>query len=197
MNNVKGNDYVYMFFTWVDNDEYVWDAPTDELRAEDDFYHEQIQAAIEAGDHSAYHELCDHYDCNAIERERVWDYKLHPNKLRFWRFTLVNNCGSDQNRFDEEWPMSPELAFISSGSSLFAATTIQALRKKAKKATHGKMSPTGKFQPGQGHWRVFSTPKPGHTYIATSDSCAGGQGKKDDFAAVFIMDRVTQAEVAC
>lgn len=195
MNNVKGNDYKYMFFTWLDNKEYIWEASTPELIKEDEFNHLQLQKAAESKDPTLFNEICDFYEANALERERIQRFGLHPNQLRFWRFTVVNNCGSDQDRFDEEWPMSPELAFISGGSALFAATTVQRLRRDAKKGESGMMA-GGQFSRGPGAWNRFQKPLSGHTYIVSSDSCAGGKGKRDDYASITVLDRVTSEEVA-
>ena len=194
-NEVVGNDWKFLFFTWLHNEEYTWPAPTEEAQREDDAYHDHLLIALDSGDDAAFHSICDHYDYTAIERDRVAQYRLHPAQVRYWRYTLVSQCSGDQGRFDEEWPMSPELAFIASGSSVFSTTIVSQMRKKAKKGQQGSMG-SGGFCGGHGAWLVFERPKPEHTYIISSDSAAGGHGKQDDFSCVQVFDRLTREQVA-
>jgi hypothetical protein len=84
-NEVVGNDWKFLFFTWLHNDEYTWPAPTEEAQQEDDAYHDHLLMALDSGDDSAFHTICDHYDYTAIERDRVAQFKLHPAQVRYWR----------------------------------------------------------------------------------------------------------------
>ena len=47
------------------------------------------------------------------------EYKLEPEQLAWRRWCIANNCNGDIDRFHQEYPISPEEAFIASGACWF------------------------------------------------------------------------------
>lgn len=59
------------------------------------------------------------------ERELAERYGLDPEQLAWRRWAITTNCGGDLDKFHQEYPISPEEAFITSGSCYFSAEIIQ------------------------------------------------------------------------
>jgi len=75
--------------------------------------------------------------------------------------------------FDQEFPMTPELAFIASGNQYFDREALQDLLKKTKeKKTHNG-------------WRTYREPEPGEFFVVAADTAAGG----GDFCAVHFLSK--------
>lgn len=46
-------------------------------------------------------------------------FKLTDDQLQWRRWCIANNCGGDETKFRQEYPITPEEAFITSGASVF------------------------------------------------------------------------------
>ena len=53
------------------------------------------------------------------ERELMDRFGLEPEQMAWRRWCIANNCGGDLNRFHQEYPLTPEEAFIASGDCWF------------------------------------------------------------------------------
>ena len=51
-------------------------------------------------------------------------YSLSDDQLQWRRWCIANNCGGDELKFRQEYPISPEEAFITSGTSVFDTELI-------------------------------------------------------------------------
>ena len=69
------------------------------------------------------------------ERELQTRYGLDEEQLAWRRWCIANNCGGDLDRFHQEYPATPEEAFIASGECWFdTAMLIQRLAELEEKA---------------------------------------------------------------
>lgn len=73
---------------------------------------------------------------NAEERELMERYGLEPEQLAWRRWCIANNCNGDVDRFHQEYPMTPEEAFIASGACWFS-TVILTARLRELEETQG------------------------------------------------------------
>ena len=53
------------------------------------------------------------------ERALMERHGLDPEQMAWRRWCIANNCGGDLNRFHQEYPLTPEEAFIASGDCWF------------------------------------------------------------------------------
>lgn len=60
----------------------------------------------------------------AEERELSAAYQLLPEQVMWRRWCIKNNCGGDLNLFKQEYPASPEEAFIATGTCIFDKNLI-------------------------------------------------------------------------
>ncbi len=63
---------------------------------------------------------------SAEEREMMARYGLEPEQMAWRRWCIANNCGGDVNKFNQEYPLTPEMAFIASGACWFNTAVIMA-----------------------------------------------------------------------
>lgn len=59
------------------------------------------------------------FDLTPYEKEIKDRYKLSLEQLTWRRWAIKNNCGGDENLFRQEYPITPEEAFLSTGEHVF------------------------------------------------------------------------------
>ena len=64
------------------------------------------------------------FELTPYETEIKEKYDLTLEQLQWRRWCIANNCGNDETLFRQEYPISPEEAFITSGSSVFDTEKI-------------------------------------------------------------------------
>ncbi|NCC19217.1 MAG: hypothetical protein EOM29_09790 [Bacteroidia bacterium] len=87
------SDFVAVFFAWFDLDEY-------RMPTENDF---ELMGAGRYG--------------NEVELKNIFD--LDDEQLRWRRWCIDNNCSGDLSLFKQEYPATPEEAFIATGDPVF------------------------------------------------------------------------------
>ena len=65
------------------------------------------------------------YEPNAEELNYIRTHRLPPERANWYIRTLRTKCAGNQNTFDQEYPITPALAFITSGKKFFTKTYIQ------------------------------------------------------------------------
>ena len=63
---------------------------------------------------------------SAEEREMMTRYGLEPEQMAWRRWCIANNCGGDLDKFRQEYPLTPEEAFVASGACWFNMKIITA-----------------------------------------------------------------------
>jgi len=199
---ITGNLFEPVFYSWTGRAQYS--VPTGDVEKDS---HElwldgQMRQANAAGDITGFHSIANELGYSELQRKRALEYELSPPQVRFWQQTLVNQCADDQDRFDQEWPVSWEVSFVSSGRGVFSAALIQRRLDEIKnfkmKAEGSLIEDQGKVKATKdgGAWQIYEWPQDSHTYIVSADPAGGGRSKDDDFACIQVFDRCTEHQVA-
>ena len=68
------------------------------------------------------------------EEEKLAEtFGLDDEQLAWRRWAIVNNCGGDLNKFHQEYPATPDEAFIATGACVFDKETLILRRHQAEK----------------------------------------------------------------
>jgi len=209
LNSVSGDTYFApKFYSWADRrQEFNVEAPTKKQQQIEKRLHAQFVEAIDDGDRVAAREISTQLNYTPLEYDRACEFRLTPSKVRFWRNTLANKCNGDQDRFDEEFPLTPEQAFIMSGRPVFLTGKINERKKAIADLKPVKRYctldliddvPTFVSDGGGigGGWTVIEKPKRTHQYIISGDAASGGKSKEEDYSAIVVLDRATCRIVA-
>ena len=74
----------------------------------------------------------DGFTLTPYEKDIMERYDLSLDQLQWRRWCIANNCGNDEMKFRQEYPITPEEAFITSGTSIFANDIILEHMKNLK-----------------------------------------------------------------
>lgn len=66
----------------------------------------------------------DGFTLTSYEKDIKERYNLTLDQLQWRRWCIANNCGNDELKFRQEYPITPEEAFITSGTSIFNTEII-------------------------------------------------------------------------
>lgn len=133
-------------------------------------------------------------------------------QLAWRRWAIQNLCGGDPSTFDQEYPDSPEVAFLTSGRPYFAHELLEGFVPVAPSrvgSVEGDPIRGGSelsFEANDhGPLRIWSVPKPGREYVIFGDVAgkvtadthdARPTGSKADYCAASVVDRETGEQVA-
>lgn len=128
-------------------------------------------------------------------------------KLAWRRWTIENQCQGSKKIFQQEFPASPEEAFLGTGRAAFDPYQCHQLLLAAPKpiATYEIVPYRGDFiskVDGTGRLWVWQEPMPGRSYILGADTAEGlevssaGGDIKYDFSCFDICDQMTGQQVA-
>jgi hypothetical protein len=122
-----------------------------------------------------------------------------PERLTWRRWCIKNNCGGKLVNFQQEYPSTPEEAFIASGECAFhKEELIRQLRQNRKPIAHVNIVKTDyKYQlrtAPDGDFFLWETPKPRtqEEYIVSGDACSGSG---TDYAALQVRAKRTNSIV--
>lgn len=151
-----------------------------------------------------YSKPYDSFQLTEEEKELRQRYNLTLNQLTWRRWCIKNNCGGDINLFKQEYPASPEEAFIATGACVFDTETII---KRIEELNKNPECYPGEFEyqyDGNtvtcAHWvdkdkgciRIFKQPEPKKPYVIGGDTA----GEGSDFFTAHVIDNTTGEEVA-
>jgi hypothetical protein len=130
---------------------------------------------------------------------------LDDEQLTWRRWCIKNNCAGDVNFFRQEYPATPEEAFLTSGRPVFEADLIaQRLRDVPEPVAVGSFryesSTENPAYIGKIEWveredggiRIYQEPRPGYPYVIGGDTA----GEGSDWFTAQVMDNVTGRTVA-
>lgn len=131
------------------------------------------------------------------EADLVERYSLDEAQLFWRRLTIENECGGDLETFHQEYPATPEEAFLSTGRPYF---NQQALRRHVRAALDTEVWRRGKlyeekrdgvpwvlFAPDRrGELQIWEAPQEHEDYLISCDASEGSEG---DFQAVYVFPR--------
>lgn len=131
---------------------------------------------------------------------------LSSQQIAWRRWCLTNNCNGSEDILAQEYPSTPEEAFLSSGSPVFDAIKVMAAIKACTPPIirYDCQYATGNFVSDQnGQLQVWKEPKPGTSYIISADVAEGIEVASDtdersryDFSVADVIDQLTGEQVA-
>lgn len=142
------------------------------------------------------------------EHELQDTYSLSLEQLEWRRWCIKNNCGGDVRLFKQEYPISPEEAFLTTGDCVFDQEKIMDRLKHIPEPLYTghfeyKYDDTkeGKdklsdiiFTPKKNDYiKIFKEPVANHSYTLCGDTAGDTQG---DYFAAHIIDNITCEQVA-
>tara|TARA_R100000664_G_C2760178_1_gene151112 strand:+ start:14904 stop:16751 length:1848 start_codon:yes stop_codon:yes gene_type:complete len=204
----RGNVFVPLFFTWTGRDEFSVPAQLVSDGTIEILNDKKMKDAWRAGDSTAAYECSKALNYTSEEMEVAIKHNLSPSQMRWRRRTLANKCDLDIDRFHEEYPITPDEAFVASGRPFFLTRKVvkrlESLEDYRPMVSESMLvkddaSMMPRFSTGApvgGGWEVYKKPAGGHRYIASSDSADGGTSKEDDFSCIQVLDRKTGELVA-
>lgn len=139
------------------------------------------------------------------ERKLQAEYDLDEEQLAWRRWCIKTNCGGDPMLFRQEYPNTPDEAFLLSGEAFFDNEAIMARRRRAPEPIRtgtfdyseplieGGVPRNWQFKDiAKGCIRIYEEPVPGRPYVLAGDTAGDGS---DNFTA-YVLDNVDGHQVA-
>lgn len=139
--------------------------------------------------------------------QRAVTYDLTPAQVR-WAEDKVDDMGGDLARFDQEFPLSPRHAFMSSGRPVFSDEVLSAIELQqfylssgplvdstGEMLTRGTRVPFEDLITPGGEWQFYEQPSPDFAdkYVIGMD-VGGGVG--GDYTTIQVLNRRTMKQAA-
>lgn len=142
------------------------------------------------------------YFVNTMTKEEKAVQSEHTLTLEqmYWRRkTLIDKCNNRIEKFKQEYPLTADEAFISSGKRIFPVETVKPQVKnimipKARGEVEFADNRAFFLAAEDGDLRIYKSPVRSHRYLIASDSSDGMQG--GDPAAAQVIDLTTWEQVA-
>lgn len=131
-------------------------------------------------------------------------YHLDDEQLAWRRWCIATNCAGDLNLFKQEYPASPDEAFLATGECVFDAALLVLRRQQVKDLTPEKGRWKIKYNIAEkieswqwetdprGSTRIFKHPEKGVPYVIGADTAGPGS----DYFAAHVLDNRTGEQVA-
>jgi hypothetical protein len=111
------------------------------------------------------------------ETEIVALHGVTDAQLKWRRWAIINRCGKDKEKFRQEYPASPEEAFLGSGRPVFDLYQCQALKKALEVrrpiATYEHNASYDWVAEKGGRLEVYEEPRSGIPYLISCDVAEG------------------------
>lgn len=202
-----------VFFSWLDCEWYQEPAPqnlVDGLAAYRAAYKEGDEEAMAAAAAScdlgnAIHPVVGQADEDPEELELAKMDEVTADQLQWRRMTIDGQCQGSAEMFCQEYPRTPEQAFLLSGTNIFprgyVMNCIRAVEKQDPPARGDLQTSidegqrvTRMYSSPSGDLLVWKEPEPTRQYLCFGDV---GEGKPDSaFSVVQVMDAITQEQCA-
>lgn len=135
-------------------------------------------------------------DLDENEQRLVDLYKCDAEQLAWRRSKIKTEFRGDAALFEQEYPASPEEAFIATGKPAFDRNAVLKQRKNiCEPEMRGTFGQDKKFVSlERGDVRVWQRPLEGHPYVIGADVSTGTSG--GDYSAAFVLNMRTMEQVA-
>lgn len=136
------------------------------------------------------------------ENEIARRFGLSPEQLYWRRWCIKNNCHGDLRKFRQEYPSTPDEAFLTTGDGWFDNEKVMEMRTRAPEPRH-----IGEFtydydglaitnirwrESTDGCVRIYKEPEKGRPYVVGGDTA----GEGSDYFTGFVIDNVTSGQCA-
>jgi hypothetical protein len=141
--------------------------------------------------------VADDFEPTDDEREMAQRHGLTHEQLAWWRYMLHTVCRGNRDLMSQEFPATPDEAFLLSGRPAFNVKKLRdmLIHVRPHRPLEGFITLEGGFSAmAGGPLRVFKKPVEGHEYTIAADPSAGVSG--GDPACVQVFDRHTNEFVA-
>lgn len=129
------------------------------------------------------------------EKESTINLEACGRQFAWRRKTIATRCRGSVDIFHQEYPSTPEEAFVSTGQAAFDALTLRSMRVDVKPPiTRYGIDDEKLVEQPKGEVRVWVEPQGGHQYVIGADTAEGYKG--GDYAAAEILDMATLEQVA-
>ena len=137
------------------------------------------------------------------EEERIMaeQFGVNGRQLQWRRATIKTKCKGDPAIFAQEYPLTPEQAFLASGSPAFEALAVLRQRPAIPEPIRRGRFADAVFVPDRkGEVRLWAEPTPQGRYVIGADSAVGtevgARNREGDYAAAVVLDMATLEQVA-
>lgn len=175
------NDFIPIFLPWFTDKSYTREFPDKETK--DEFIRD-VNVTSKDSDGVTIH---------TEEYELKEQFDLTYEQLYWRKYTIQNKCNGDLEQFHQEYPSTPEEAFIATGRPKFSITALKQYRKKQKEGTRGylewenKSLRTVRFVPDpKGYIEVWKKPEEGVYYGIGADVAEGLE--EGDYSNAYVMN---------
>lgn len=182
------NEYTPIFLPWFTEPEYTRDFRTDEEREE--FVNEVEKTYKSDSDNDVYTE-------EFLLKEQ---FNLTYEQLNWRKWTIANKCGGDLDVFKQEYPSTPEEAFIASGRPRFDLKTVKQYELKASEPVmtgflerQGKSTKVKVVPNEKGYVKIYKQPIEGKSYTIGADVAEGLV--TGDYSVAVVLD--DKCDVVC
>lgn len=133
------------------------------------------------------------------EKKIMAKFTLDIEQMNWRRRMIIDKCGGDPKKFQQEYPLDDEEAFLTTSKRVFGPEhTDPQVKNISKNPYVGEVEwvnnrPTFVSNP-EGELNVYEPPKKGHRYVMAIDSSEGIAG--GDNACIQILDRSTWTQAA-
>lgn len=115
---------------------------------------------------------------NTYEYDLMNKFNLTLEQLNWRKYTIANKCQGDEELFMQEYPSTPEEAFISSGRPKFSVKSLkkyQTITKEPKRGYLVNNSDGGVtfVEDSKGYISIWKTPEPENFYCLGADVAEG------------------------
>lgn len=153
---------------------------------------------------SEYSKPYDGFQLTPEEEELKARHNLTNEQLTWRRWCIKNNCGGDINLFKQEYPSTPEEAFIATGACVFdTAIIIKRINDlqgyKPLKRGYFAYDYDGQYitnarwiDNDRGNIKIFREPDKSRPYVLGGDTA----GEGSDYFTAHVIDNVTGEQVA-
>lgn len=165
-NAVAGkNQFIPLFFPWFDMLDYTIPFESEEEKKK--FIEEVEYTFKDQEGRTIYTE----------EKEIMIDHGVTYEQLNWRRWCIANNCGGDVDQFHQEYPCTPDEAFIASGRPRFNASVLKQYRRNCEKGEVGRLEYSGSqvvFTPDvNGDIEIWKKPEKNKYYCIGADVAEG------------------------
>lgn len=144
------------------------------------------------------------FELTSEEIQLQRDYNLSLEQLTWRRWCIRNNCSNDIEQFKQEYPITPEEAFISTGVCYFNKEIIMGRINKIKNIkplrkgyfsysiNGNKISDIEFIDDDKGYIDIYEEPKEGHPYVLGGDTAGDGS----DYFTGLVIDNSNSKQIA-
>lgn len=161
------NDFIPIFLPWFIDPEYTRPFRTAEQKNQ--FIDETNLVTFDINGN----------EIHTYEYELMQKFKLTYEQLNWRKFTIANKCQGDEMLFMQEYPATPEEAFISSGRPKFSINSLkkyQTITKPPIRRGYFKMDENKEisfFDDPNGYVSIWKEPEPEMFYCIGADVAEG------------------------